>query len=69
VGEIAISEGFSDQLELLGLDCGDEMVDKFVDEFNHCDIIYGEDAGYHEKVFAVKDMRFVSLIGKTTNTI
>jgi hypothetical protein len=64
VGEIAISEGFSDQLELFGLECGDEMTNKFVNEFNHCDIIYGEDAGEHEKVFAVKDVRFVSLVGK-----
>ena len=64
VGEIAINEVFSDQLELFGLECGDEMVNKFINEFNHCDIIYGEDAGEHEKVFAVKDTKFITLVGK-----
>ncbi len=63
IGEISISEGFSKQLELITLEFGDEISNKFINEFNNCDIIYGEDAGYHENIFAVKNMKFVSLVG------
>jgi hypothetical protein len=56
IGDMAITSNYSQELKLFSQALGEELTNKFLDELNNCDAIYGEDAGYvGEFVFAVKN--------------
>ena len=56
IGDMAITSNYNEELKLFSQALGDELTNKFLDELNNCDAIYGEDAGYvGEFVFAIKN--------------
>ena len=64
VGSKSINNGYVEPLKKFRDALGDEMATQFINEFNECDVIFGEDAGYHEEVFAVKNKNLITLLGK-----
>lgn len=65
IGQISISTSYEKELSVFSQVFNNNMVEEFLHEFNTCDAIYGEDAGYpNEFVFAVKNKKLLKYIGK-----
>ena len=63
VGEESIGSKYEEPLSRFALAFPKETVNKFISEFNECDAIYGEDAGFpNEFVFAVKNKKMIKKI-------
>jgi hypothetical protein len=63
IGSESIGTAYKEQLEIFGKYMGQNLTEKFLNEFNTCDAIYGEDAGFpNEFVFAVKNVNIVKQI-------
>jgi hypothetical protein len=63
IGEKSIDSNYEEPLSRFSLVFPKEIVNKFINEFNECDAIYGEDAGYpNEFVFAVKNKKIIKKI-------
>lgn len=58
IGEENLATNYEEPISRFRMALGDNIADKFIDELNTCDAVYGEDAGYREFVYAVinKDM-------------
>jgi hypothetical protein len=60
VGEQNLLTNYEEPVTRFKEALGDEITNKFLDELNNCDAVYGEDAGYvDEFVFAVKNKDMV----------
>lgn len=64
IGSMSINDGYTEELKKFRDAFGDEMANQFINEFNECDVIFGQDAGYHEEVFAVKNKNLITLLGQ-----
>lgn len=63
IGSMVIESGYKKELDIFSQALGDEMSQKFINDFNNCDAIYGEDAGYPgEFVFAVKNKSIIKRV-------
>lgn len=63
IGEESINSSYSEPLSRFSQVFPNDVVEGFINEFNTCDVIYGEDAGYpNEFVFAVKNKNIISNI-------
>ncbi len=70
IGSENIESSYKKPLEKFSKAFGTSMANKFLDEFNNCDAIYGEDAGYPDEfVFAVKNKNIVKNLGRVKKTV
>jgi hypothetical protein len=60
IGEDSLGSGYEEPITRFRHELGDELANKFLDEFNSSDAIYGEDAGQVDDfVYAVKNKNMV----------
>lgn len=60
IGSMAIDDGYEKELKAFSQALGESLSQKFTYDFNTCDAIYGEDAGYPgEFVFAIKNKSII----------